>query len=71
MACARDCPELLPKNMINLKYFYHNVYKQYEKVNQKALYYYYNKELKYLISNTSKIIPRPNITRFIGEIKND
>ena len=71
MKCARDCPELLEKNLINLKYFYHNVYKQYERVNQKALYFYYNKELRWLGSNTSNIYPRVNINRFIGEIKND
>jgi hypothetical protein len=49
MGCAKECPELLEKNMINLKYFYNNVYKQYEKVNKKALYYYYNKELRWLM----------------------
>ena len=71
MGCAKECPELLEKNMINLKYFYNNVYKQYEKVNKKALYYYYNKELRWLMQNTSKLFPRLNIYKFIGELKND
>ena len=71
LASVKEAPQLEKKNLVNLKYFYTNVYKQYEKVNYKALHYYYNKELRYLITQTSRIIPRPNIIRFIEELKND
>ena len=69
LSSVKNAPELEKKNLVNLKYFYDNVYKKYEKVNYKALTYYYNKELKYLVSQTSRIIPRPNINRFLEGLK--
>lgn len=69
LSSVKNAPELEKKNLVNLKYFYDNVYKKYEKVNYKALNYYYNKELKYLVSQTSRTIPRPNITRFLAGLK--
>ena len=67
--CAKYSPELLEKNMVNLKYFYHNVYKQYEKVNQLTLKFAFSKELPHMLENTSSIISRINLNRFIEELK--
>ena len=68
LASVKEAPEFAEKNLVNLRYFYQHVYKRYEKVNFKALHYFYNKELRYLMSLTSKTIPRINISRFIKEI---
>lgn len=69
LVCAKERPELIEENMKNLKYFYKNIYKQYEKINSSALYYYYNKLLPELLKLTSDAVPHININRFIGELK--
>lgn len=71
LRCAKEHPDNLNDNLDALKYFYKNVYKQYEKINQKVLNYQYQKAVPSLLKFTSDVIPRVNINRFIGEIKND
>lgn len=71
LRCAKEHPNNLNDNLNALKYFYKNVYRQYEKINQKVLNYQYQRAVPSLLKFTSDIIPRVNINRFIGEIKND
>ena len=71
LQCAKEHPDNLKDNLEALKYFYTHAYKQFEFVNQKALEYYYQREVPALLRQTSELIPRVNIRRFIGEIKDD
>lgn len=71
LQCAKEHPDNLEDNLNALKYFYKNVYKQFELVNQKTLSYTYQKAVPKLLKFTSAKYPRININRFIGEIKND
>ena len=71
LRCAKEHPDNLQDNLNALKYFYKNVYKQYEKINQKILTYYYQKAVPSLLKYTNDIIPRININRFLGEISRD
>ncbi len=71
LKCAKEHPNNLQDNLNELKYFYKNVYKQYELVNQKELEYNYQKLIPQLIKYASELRPRININRFLGEIKND
>ena len=71
LKCAKECPQQLEANLKALKYFYKHIYKQYELINEKMLSAYYSKSMPYLIKYSSSIVPRININRFIGEIKND
>lgn len=71
LKCAKEHPDNLQDNLNELKYFYKNVYKQYELVNQKELEYNYQKLIPQLIKYASELRPRININRFLGEIKND
>lgn len=69
LTSVKNCPEFYEKNLQLLKYYYQNVYKQYEKINQKVLKYYYNKELNYLLSNTSDLFKSIDIQNFIEDLK--
>ena len=71
LKCAKEHPDNLQDNLQALKYFYKNVYKQFELVNKETLGISYQKSISSLIKYTSTLVPRININRFIGEIKND
>ena len=71
LRCAKNAPELLEYNMNFIRDYYYNVYQQYEKINPPALTYYYQQMMPRLIKQSSTLIPRININRFIGEIKHD
>ena len=71
LKCAKECPEQLPANLEVLKYFYKHVYKQFELINEKMLEGYYSRAIRYLIKYSCAAVPRINIRRFLGEIKND
>lgn len=71
LRCAKNHPDNLQDNLKEIKYFYTHVYKQFEMVNHKVLEHYYQKAVPFLLKLTSDIVPRININRFIGEIKND
>ena len=69
LQCAAEHPEMLDKNVPNLKYFYQNVYKQFEKVNDKAFQFYYYKAAANLRKWISPREPRININLFIRKLK--
>ena len=71
LRCAKNAPDLLQYNMQLIRYYYYNIYRQYEKINATMLDHYYKQKLKMLLKQTSALYPRININRFIGEIKND
>ena len=71
LRCAKEHPDNLKDNLQALKYFYKYVYKQFELINQNMLKQYYQKAVSTLIKYSNPLIPRININRFIGEIKND
>lgn len=68
LRCAAERPDVLNDNMENLKYFYYNVYRQFEKVNSKELQLAYFKATKYLRKWISEKEPRLNLNRFIRMI---
>ena len=71
LRCAKEHSDNLKDNLQALKYFYKYAYKQFELINQNMLNQYYQKAVSTLIKYSSPLIPRININRFIGEIKND
>ena len=71
LRCAKECPENLEPNLKALKYFYTNVYKKYSLINKEILNSYYYRAIPNLLKYSSTIIPRININRFIGEIRDD
>ena len=71
LSCAKNHPDNLEDNLLALKYFYKNVYKQFKFINEKVLEYDYQKAVPSLLKLTSDLYPRININRFIGEIKDD
>lgn len=71
LKCAKEHPDNLQDNLQALKYFYKYAYKQFELVNQKVLEIYYQRAISSLVKYSSELIPRININRFIGEIKDD
>ena len=71
LRCAKDAPELLEYNMNFIRDYYYNIYQQYEKINQDMLQRHYQQMMPLLLKRTSIRIPRININRFLGEIKND
>lgn len=68
MRCAAESPDTLDDNIKCLKYFYHNVYKQFEKVNNKELQLSFYRATKNLRKWISEREPRININRFIRMI---
>ena len=71
LKCARKAPELLDYNWEILKYYYKNVYRTYEVVGDHYLQEIYNQWMPTIIKLTSEVVPRVNINRFLGELKND
>lgn len=71
LRCASERPDTLKSNMKNLKYFYRHIYKQFEKVNQKALQLSYYHAIKNLKKWTCPSEPTLNINRFVRKISND
>lgn len=69
MQCASERPDMLDKNIPNLIYFYQNVYKQFEKVNELTLQFYYYKAMPQLRKWISSTEPRVNLNRFLRMIK--
>ena len=68
LQCAAERPDTLDANIENLRYFYQNIYKQFEKVNTKELQLSYYKATKSLCKWISEREPRLNINRFIRMI---
>jgi len=71
LRCASERPDTLDKNLDNLYYFYHNVYKQFEKVNSQTLEREYYNSVKYLKKWINPREPSLNINRFLRKIKHD
>ena len=71
LRCASERPDTIKDNMINLRYFYKNIYKQFEKVNQKTLQLSYYHAVKNLKKWTCPSEPTLNINRFVRKISND
>ena len=71
LRCAKECPENLKANLDELKYFYTNIYKKYSLINEEILNFYYYRAVPNLLKYSSAAIPRININRFIGEIRDD
>ena len=69
--CGKECPELLEYNRKLIKYYYDHVYRTYEKINETYLQEQYHKRMPQLVKWTSAAIPKINLNRFLGEIKND
>ena len=71
LRCVAERPEMVDKNLDTLKYFYKNIYKQFEKVNSKELQLTYYKATKYLKKWISLQEPHLNINRFLRKIQDD
>ena len=71
LRCAKNAPELLEYNMNFIRDYYYNIYQQYEKINKDTLEHYYQYMMLLLLKQASERMPRININRFLGEIKND
>ena len=71
LRCAKEHPENLQDNIEALKYFYKNVYKRFEKVNSKALQFYYYRQIQQYKQYICAREPRPNINRFLRMIRDD
>lgn len=69
LRCIAERSDMADKNIDNLKYFYNNIYKQFEKVNEKVLQMDYYKATKCLKKWVSPTEPRININRFLRKIK--
>ena len=68
LRCAYERPDMLEQNMDALKFYYREVYKQFEKVNNKALQFYYYKAAASLRKWISPREPRININYFIRKL---
>ena len=67
----KEHPENLQDNIEALKYFYTHAYKRFEHVNERALQFYYYKQIPSYKPYISAREPRPNINRFLRMIIND
>ena len=69
LRCAAERPDMIDQNMPNLHYFYQNIYRQFEKINNKVFQFYYYKAASALRKWISPKEPRININYFLRLIK--